>query len=267
MKKLILLLLLLSVNSFADSIYFSPSVYYTRGDYSNNNSSEGIAGYVSLGNYKYRLLLSYDHLNIDKDGSLYRQNYFNVGGILGFTNFYLKLNYGNVSGSFHPQTPELPFNDKNNLFSTDLFYTDFYSFIGGSYSYQKMEGYVGREINQVMLRFEHIPHWRVLMSVKPVYTKVSDGRSLFGVNGRLHYLPIDQLLIKLHGFIGERAYFFDPDLLILFNQDETQKYLAAIQLEYFLSYNLNFIVGMQHTSFGNYSINYYLAGIRTNFIF
>jgi hypothetical protein len=262
MKYLLILplLILFSVTLYADSVYVTPSLYYTRGDYTNESLSDSYAAYLSIGNNKQRLIFSFDQLIINNPEWKYEQRYFNAGGIFGFTDFYLKLNYGHVSG-----TEDL-LDYHNDIYNLDAFYTNYFSFIGGSYTFHKKGGFETKEIAQVMLRLEHIPHWRVLLSVKPTYTRVSDGRELFGTSLRFHYLPFDYFLFKLHGFIGERAYFFDPDLLVLYNQDETQKYLAAAQLEYFLSLNFSLIGGFQHTSFGSYKINYYILGIRTNFI-
>jgi len=267
LKLIFILTALTSFITFADSIYFSPSLYYTGGDYSDKSSSGSYAGFLSLGNYKQRILLSYDNLQINHSDWKYKQNYFNAGGIIGFTGFYLKLNYGHVSGTYRSLNERLTDNYHNDLYSIDAFYTDYTSYLGGSYSYQDQEGYITKDIHQAMLRYEFIPHWRVLLAAKPLYTSISDGRDLWGINLRVHYLPFDYFLVKLHGFIGERAYFFDPDLLVLYNQDETQKYLGALQLEYFLSLHLNLIGGFQHTSFGSYKINYYILGIRTNLLF
>jgi len=280
MKKLLFItaVFIFTISCYADSIYFSPSFYYTRGDYSNNSYSNSYAGYLAISNLRNTLLLSYDNLTIGGGDNKYIHHYFNAGGILGFTNFYLKLNYGHAEGSYNQNTTgrgnmfnnnntNSSTNDVNNLYSIDAFYTDYSTYLGVGYSFQKQEGNVSRDVYQILLRLEYIPHWRILFSLKPVWTYVSDGRELFGLNGRINYLPFDRFLIKAHGFYGERAYFFDPDLLILFNQDETQKYLAALQLEYYFTYNFNIAAGFQHTSFGSYKINYYILGVRTNLVF
>ncbi len=269
MKKIFIpvFIIAFTMAAYADSIYFSPSFWYTRGDYSDNNYSDSYAGYIAIGNFKHTLLLGYDNLTINNKNNKYVHRYFNAGGILGFTNLYVKLIYGYAEGAYKPKINKYKFTDINNLYSFDAFYTDYTLYTGVSYSFQEQRGYVSRKVYQFMLRFEYIPHWRVLLSAKPLFTNVTDGRELFGVNGRVHYLPFDRFLIKAHGFYGERAYFYDPDLLVLFNQDETQKYLAALQLEYYFSNNFNLAAGFQHTSFGSYKINYYILGVRTNMVF
>jgi hypothetical protein len=269
MKYLLILplLFLIAANLYADSTYLTPSVYYTRGEYNDGRYSDSYAGFLSIGTWQQRVLFSYDQLRIADPEWQYNQKYFNAGAILGLTNFFVKPNYGHLSGHLGG------LNYHNDIYSIDAFYTNYTLYLGGSYTFQSNGGYFtedliegAKDINQVMLRFEYIPHWRVLLSVKPVYTYVSDGRNLFGASFRFHYLPFDKLLLKVHGFAGERAYFFDPDLLVIYNQDDTQKYLASAQLEYLLSPHFHLIGGFQHTSFGSYKINYYFGGIRTNFM-
>jgi hypothetical protein len=255
------ILILLTISAYADSVYVTPSVYYSRGEYTDDTYSDSYSGYLAIGNYKQRIVLGLDRINVNNPSWNYKQTLFTGGVILDLNNFYLKLNYGNVSSSEY-------WAYSNNIFNIDGFYTDYYSlYLGGSYTLQKPDGININSIHQYMLRLEYLPHWRILLSAKPVYTAVSDGRNLFGTSLRINYLPFDRLLIKVHGFIGERLYFFDPDLLILYNQYEVQKYVASAELNYFITYDFSIAGGFQHTSFGSYKINYYILGFRTNFLF
>jgi hypothetical protein len=253
------LLIIFSATTLADSIYVTPSLYYSRGDYTDERYSDSYAGYLTIGDLNSAAVLSFNRINIVDPLWKYNQNLFTIGGIMGFNRIYLKLNYGRVDAKEN----DLPY--RYNIYSIDAFYTNYRLYLGGSYTHH-MSGTSQLNIDNAIIRLEYIPHWRVLLSLKPMYTNVSDGRELFGTALRFHYLPLDYFLVKLHGFIGERAHFFDPDLLVLYNQMETQKNLAALQLEYFLSLNFNVIAGFQHTSFGSYRINYYILGLRSNFI-
>jgi hypothetical protein len=124
MKKLLILpfLILLSADLLADSVYVTPSVYYTRGDYSNEGYSDSYAAYLSIGNYKQRVLFSFDKLRINNPEWKYDQQYFNAGGIFGFGSMYIKFNYGHVSGTGEG------YDYHNDVYSGDIFYTDYFTY-------------------------------------------------------------------------------------------------------------------------------------------
>lgn len=126
-------------------------------------------------------------------------------------------------------------------------------------------GILQQSTNQFTGRLEWIAGPRIFLSLKPSYVKPKDGRSLTSVAGKIHYLPVNQLLLKVGGMIGKRAYYFDSDILTIFNQDETQKNLIFGQLEYSPVKQFTLILAVQHTEFETFSINYYIAGIKTNF--
>ena len=65
--------------------------------------------------------------------------------------------------------------------------------------------------------------------------------------------------------LGERAYFYDEDLLVIFNQDETQKKLFLGKLELNLSKNLSLPFIYQYSDFETYKIDYASAGITYKF--
>jgi hypothetical protein len=121
--------------------------------------------------------------------------------------------------------------------------------------------------HQLNLKVEYIIHPKVFLSIKPNLSKIEDGRNLFSAAFKIHYLPIHELLLKAGGFTGERAYYFDPDLLTIFNQNDTQKLQLFGTVEYFPSYLLKLAVSFQHTKFAGYSINYYTAGVKLNLNF
>jgi hypothetical protein len=119
-----------------------------------------------------------------------------------------------------------------------------------------------QQIHQLTGRIDYIYSPSLFLSVRPNFSSLKDGRELYSLSGKITYFPIITTSIKVYGFYGERAYYFDNDLLTLFNQDETQKYQAGVQLDYYPSYYLLLSAGVQHTKFQTISINYFVAGIR-----
>ena len=82
-------------------------------------------------------------------------------------------------------------------------------------------------------------------------------------NTKFHF-PLNQytLSLKLYGFGGERAYYYDEDLLTMFNQNETQKNLVSLRVEYDIVKELTLIGNYQYTEFQNYIIRYYVGGLK-----
>jgi hypothetical protein len=59
---------------------------------------------------------------------------------------------------------------------------------------------------------------------------------------------------------GKRAYYFDPDLLTIFNQDETQESLWTVRTEYTIGGVATLIGSYQSTGFTGYTVKYPASG-------
>lgn len=259
----------------ADSTFFSTSFFYTHGAYSESRKSNSFAFYNTVGitNNIY-LIAHYDHLPIKSRDWEYLQQSFLGGLFVDIFPYYLKFNYAHYKGKFNYLPVPDEYSDFTNLYSTDLFYyTDGYYFgiaynylnlIGETYDEFGFKDFSKKTVNQLTLRIEKILSYDLFLSLKPSFTKVSDGRVLFSLALMMHYLLLPEILIRIGGFAGERAYYFDSDLLTIFNQDPTQKYQAFIQSDFSITNDLKFIAAYQHTKFTLFEINYYIAGIRTS---
>ncbi|HZW38348.1 MAG TPA: hypothetical protein VFF33_03525 [Ignavibacteriaceae bacterium] len=280
-KKIIVLLFIVSAFIKADSTYVYPGFYYTNGNYSNNDYSNSYAFYTSFFLNKLAPSLSYEKVIVNNSNWKYDENFFTLG--IGFyvDKSFLKFNYGYIYSTY--ETPSVLNNggmgygqgrrksvntsvEKNNIFNGDYILYDYFNY-GVSYTYQNQSGVLPLNVNQLTLRFERNFNYNFFVSLKPSVSIVSDKRKLYSASLRLHYLIFPDLMLKTGGFIGERTYFFDNDLLVFFNQNETQKYQIWAQIDYYLFNKVTLSLSYQHTNFSDYSINYYIAGIRSWFMF
>ncbi len=244
----------------------SPSAYYTHGAYSNKNSSNSLAIYSTLKtNNDIYFIAGYDNLNINNPDWTYLQQMFAAGTILGINSFYVKANYAHIKGDFDYKPFLDRYSDFSNLYNADLFCYFDANYLGAAYTHLNQIGLKAQKVNQITLRFERIFSYNFFASLKPSVSLLSDKRKLFSAAVKFHYLAAPEWLAKAGGFYGKRAYYFDSDLLTIFNQDETQKYLAFLQVEYVPNPSIRFIGGYQYTKFTTYSISYFILGIRTNF--
>ncbi|OGU74791.1 MAG: hypothetical protein A2V93_00850 [Ignavibacteria bacterium RBG_16_34_14] len=261
---LVVLFFLFSLENIkADSTLVGPSFYYTYGDYNFGSESQSFAFYntLQLSNNLY-LINHYENLSIHNKNWDYLQQAFLVGVIAEALPFYFKFTYSHYKGDF--TFLPLPFEaaDFTNLYSLDVIYyiDDFY--FGASYTHLNQIGYKKQIADQFTFRLDKILSYDFFISIKPSYTKLYDGRNLFSAALRIHYLISPEILLKVGGFAGERAYYFDTDLLTIFNQDDTQKYQLFVQTDLSPKEDFKFILAYQHTKFTSFKIDYYIAGVR-----
>ena len=269
MKKYLLLALIFFQTASAAQLsqtILSPSIYYTHGAYSNQNSSNSIAVYTTLKtNDDIYFIAGYDNLNINNPDWTYLQQMFAAGTIFGINSFYVKINYAHIKGDFDYKPFLDRYSDFSNLYNADVFYYFEGNYVGAAYTHLNQIGFKAQKVNQITLRLERIFANDFFASVKPSVSLLSDKRKLYSAAVKFHYLISPEWLAKAGGFIGKRAYYFDSDLLTIFNQDDTQKFQAFAQIEYVLNPSLRLIGNYQYSKFAAYSINYFVFGIRTNF--
>jgi hypothetical protein len=126
---------------------------------------------------------------------------------------------------------------------------------------------------QITLRLEWAVTPVVGLSVRPSFSKVSDGRELYSVSGKLSLAPHRNLGVRAGGTVGERASYFDNDLLVIYNQLDTQRsaYFAQVETRVWRQFVLTaeYIKTRFHDvpAAGipgrDYSISYIVAGIKT----
>ncbi|MBI5729545.1 MAG: hypothetical protein HY963_00250 [Ignavibacteriales bacterium] len=265
-KRLLLLLLfvLTSHKTWGDSLYVYPSFYYTFGKYSTGGNSNSIAGYATLSfNGKSFVTLGYDNLNIEYTTGKYLQQNHTFSYLQNLFPSYLKVSYSYIGGKYTQTGQTSSSFDNTHLISLEYFFYSNMFYLGLAASYIKQSGYTQLNVYQITPRIEWILSNKVYLSTKPNYTYVSDQRNLFSVAGYISWNSIQDVYLKLGGFVGKRAFYFDTDLLTIYNQNETQTNLFTAQMDYIPSKYFKLTAGYQHTNFTGYSIDYFILGIRT----
>jgi len=261
---LVITLFLISNFSFSQSV-FSPSFYYTYGDYSTGDHSKDYSGYVSIklaakGDY---LIAGYDKLQIKNPSYNFDQKMFVAGIIKNQYPFYLKLNYAHINGDLNSNSLLLSnFSDKTNVINGGFLYNFDLFFIGLNYTYLKLDGPLSVTSNQIGSDFIWQSSPKFILSIKPLYTKVSDGRSLFSTNVKFAFPISSTVLLSAEGSFGERAYYFNPDLLTIYNQNQTQTTTISARVEFDLSKSIKLIASCQYAKFDAFNIKYFIGGLK-----
>ena len=263
--KIFVVMVFLSI-SVSGQTKFTPSFYYTYGDYSNQNYSNSFAGYATLAikNSDF-ITAAFEQLKINNDEWVYNQTMLTAGYTKTIFPFYLKLNYSHVMGGF--EYSRIPFSptDFLNVYNAGLIYNYYLFYFGGSFIYQDVNNLKPVVAKQFKFNIDWIASSKITFSISPLYTTVTDGRSLTSVYGKLKYTPLKLITITLGAMTGKRAYYFDENLLTIFNQDETQKKLYSARVEFNLTEQFKLPIVVQYSEFETYDIKYFTAGIVFKF--
>jgi hypothetical protein len=143
----------------------------------------------------------------------------------------------------------------------DLFYFGLHG------TYVTGTGYKNVQSVQMGFRTDWLMSPSLSLSIDPMYSYVSDGRRLFSLGGDVTVMPITSLKLQLSGFLGKRAYYFNPELLTIYNQDQTQSFLVSGRVEYALWGPLTLVGAYQSTTFTGYKIQYATVGLKGFFTF
>lgn len=250
-----------------DKHSFTPSVYYTYGNYSNNNYSNSYSAYGKLVIDRLNYLVAgFDDLLIHSRDWNYDQQTVLIGGFKNYYPFYLKANYLYIQGEFNykPFGRLYDYTENTHLINGEVLYNVGFVFFGASYSFLSLKGLESIYSNQIGLSFIWRAKSNLSIAVKPYYTAVSDERSLFSAMVKVNYSPWENLMLILNAAGGERAYFFNTDLLTIFNQPETQKTHGSVRVEYSPFQNFAIIGAYQHSEFSDYTIDYFVGGFKYN---
>ena len=266
MKRAIIILTLICaiiIEAQPKSGAFSPSVYYTKGSYSNSNSSDGFSLYTSLRvNTHDYIIGGFDNLVINNPEWEYDQKMFVLGGVKNLYPFYIKASFAHIIGDFSFIPFTYTYEDVTNIYSLDLLYNFNFFYVGASFSLLDLDGFISNVSKQYGLRFEWYPSQKFSFSVRPYFTNLYDGRKLYSSLFKLSYTPANKLTLMLTASLGERAYFFNSDLLTIFNQNETQTGLYKAKVEYKFSDKFKIVTSFQHSKFTDFNINYFSVGIN-----
>jgi hypothetical protein len=269
-KILFLILISFSILSAQNSYYFQPSFYFTYGDYTDKSKSQQFSFFTtfSWNNYDY-VVVGYDRINISNKSNTYRwdynQNNFS-GGIhywLNDLNLKLKLDFVKVDGNYRDDYITRSLADNGYLFSPEIISGVYPFYYGGGYSYFKQQGNSKIQSHQIYFRTDYYPHYKILLNTIFSSHLISDGRKQASLQVSAFYFPVYELSLKGSFTIGARSIFYNPDLMVLYNQLETQTSNYSLQLNY--NFYKNFVIALQYqrANFTSYQINYFVIGIKS----
>lgn len=245
---------------------FLPSAYYTAGTYSGGARSDSYSGYASISFQRSEYLVAgYDRMLIEASTWSYNQHLFVVGGQKNIYPFYLKINYGGLKGTFILPSVRYSYDDQIDMLNGGVLYNMDLFFVGPTYTYVNVRGYKTLQCHQVGLLGEWIIDPAFSVSLAPLYTTLTDGRSLVSATALMAYSPAQELVLQVSGLWGKRAYYFNPALLTVFNQDETQENIWSVRAEYTVGGVVTLIGSYQSTEFTGYTVKYLALGVRGRF--
>ncbi len=261
----------------ADSLYVSPSAYYTHGEYTSgqflNMYSLFFSHQLPGNNF---ITAGYDNMKINaaKYGYLQWSGKFNLRR--NFSDALFILNYSYVHGDYSAKQINYSYNDNTNIYNPEISYPMHDMNLGASYTLINFTGTAGGgKIKHLMVQHLGIkfqknfgPKWSA--TLRPYYSDLDDGRRLYSALLKVQYKDEVNLtggsptayMLRFGGMAGKRCYFFDPDNLSLYNQYETQRLqlLADMSVYFWRGYSLSLMY--QYNKFMTYSISYYTVGIK-----
>lgn len=274
-----ILILFLGITGFVlgQTKSLTPSYYYTFGKYSDGIQSVSNSGFLKFNlNYNDYLIGAYDNIKITSYYWNYKQQMYLAGGFKNFYPFYFKLNYAYISGRFIPKDDSSDaYTSKTNLINSELIYNYNLFFLGAGYTYLNMTGTdKPMQGGQAGIYFGWQLSTKLFLSIRPVYSFLNDGRKLYSAKAILSWSPSKKLTFSFGAMIGKRAYFFDPDYFVIYNQDETQTSWYEARAELNLSKRLSVVGFYQRTEFSSsptlvydYTVSYAGVGVKYAIIF
>ncbi len=275
MRKILILLIFvafaLNVRAQVKITSYSPSLFYTYGDYSNSGSSNALSAFVTVGiNYKDFITAGFNELLINKSanydagtaGWRYDQTMLTLGGVKNFYPFYFGAFYSNISGNYNSKPAGYSYTDKLNVFDLNLFYNYELYFFGVTGNYISLTGLNNLDIAHVSAVVKKLIGTNIVFISSFTQSIISDGRNLSSIKLDLFYRINDLLSIRGSGAFGERAYFYDDEVLAVFYQNETQITDLSFTADYKIYKSYKLFANYTYADFSSYKINYFTIGVR-----
>lgn len=269
MKFALVLFFFFVMNEFAhaDSTYVTPGLYYSNGDYNNSTSSSTISFFNTAYINKYYATLGLDWHKLKGSGWKYDQFNYTVNLFVNeFPTFY-KLSYMLIDGQSDFGSAAGNSQSQGNLvnFEYTAYKNLFYYSAGVTFFSQS--GTSKEKSIQLTPRLDYIFSRELSFSIRPNYFLSSVGSSLFSTKVGLTYNFNDIIFFGGGISIGNQKYFFNGDLLTIYNQPEIQKTIFDFRIDYILSTNIRVIGSYNNSSFDGYKINYFSLGLKSGFYF
>jgi len=255
---------------------FSPSTFYTYSNYSDGGTANSVSGFATLGiNYRDFITAGYSQLLIkhptsasnSNNGYEYNQKMLSLGGTKNVYPFYIGFFYSRVIGDYRSNPAGFSYTDNLNVFDMNLLYNSDLYFFGLAGNYITLDGFYNMNIEHYSAVIKRLFGTNIIFSAAFIQSVVSDGRNLSSVKFDFDYIISNSFSLNGSGAFGQRAYFYDDQILTIFNQNETQKLNLSLSAKYFITSNLSLIINYSFTEFAAsrqsnaYNISYLATGI------
>ncbi|MCE1188662.1 MAG: hypothetical protein LWX56_05920 [Ignavibacteria bacterium] len=284
MKKLffIMFICFTGIAVYGDSLFVNPSIYYTRGAYSNGNYTNEGSAYLSLGVTKGLFLTcGYDRLTIFDTNYTYLQKGYVAGLSFSKNQWFMNGYFMHITGKYDAIPFPFTYSDNTNIAGGFIGLDLYPEYIGLGYTRTNFNGIADISLrdhqtaDQITAKLLYVFSPFSSVALYPSFVTLEDGRKLLSTELKFHYLRYVQvtediylpIVVHIVAAVGERAYYFDQELLTVSNQNATQKWHWGVTSEVYLFGQYIFQLGFQHSSFTIYDINYYTAGVKANLQF
>lgn len=263
LNKTLTILVFLSLPLLGQGKYFIPSFYYTYGSYTNSTNSNEYSSYLisGFGNYNF-LVLGYDRIYLRNPLWNYKQDNFATGLSLSFNKLKTKLDFLYINGFYDDNFISKPLIDNGYLLSPEISYGVYPLYYGIGYALFIQKGNNKIASNQLYLRTDYYPHYKLLLSSLLSSHSISNRKELISLQVKVAYQLYWNLFLRLSFTVGARALFYNPDLMVLFNQLDTQTSFYSTQIEYTLRNFFTATLSYQKTKFSEYKVDYFVFGLK-----
>lgn len=271
--KIIVLLIFLSSYILAQESFtiVSVSTFYTKGKYSNKISSESKALYGSI-NFNSDLILSssFDLISLNYRDWDYKQKSISLSGIVRISDFFLKVAGIKIKGEFIDNLFGQTYNYQDEVLSiaSEIIYKYNWNYFGISYNYlNSPKGFDTTKASNLSLRYETFLDYYNFISIRQNFYFENNSKKLFSISSKFTHWFSSDFVANINLAVGNRKYYFDNDLLTIYNQYEVQKIVIGAGIDYSIIDEITVSGGYHHTKFENFSVNYFFLGLRSNIIF
>lgn len=248
----------------------SLSPFYTIGEYSNTTKSESKAIYGGLNlNQDFIISAGIDFISLSQNQWNYNQNTIYLSSIKNIYPFYLKFAGCYLKGKYSEKENNFNnYTDENLSLTPELVYKFNWNYVGIAYNYFKAsKGFQILKAQSLTLRFDTFLDYNTYLSIRPNLYVENSGKNYFSVSSKLTRWITSDFVASGIFVAGNRRYYFDNDLLTIYNQYDIQKIVAGLNLDYSLINEITISGGYQYTKFENFEINYVFLGLRTKLTF
>lgn len=248
----------------------SVSPFFTYGKYSNQVSSQSKAIYGTL-NFDGDLIFSsgVDFISLKGDQWDYDQNSFYFYTLKKFSSLSIKFSGVYLNGKYKDTISLTPnYRDDNVSLTTELIYDLNWKYLGIAYNYfSSTKGYQILKASNLTLRFDTFLDYYTYLSVRPNLYLENSGKKYISLSSKLIHWFSNDFVGNLNFMVGNRRYYFDNDLLTIYNQYEIQKLVVGGGVDYSFIDELTLSAGYQYTEFESFNIKYFFLGLRSKLIF